>query len=249
MAKQIKLNQAIALVKDSKSRGESALTKVYHGIQNKALLAGVVKTYKPRDEEGEKLPSEGTRLQVRVPSVLASAVGPLSRMFDLTATVDAGNQIASADIVVDGVVVLKAVPVTTILFLEKKFVDLATVVAKLPTLDEAEEWEEGDDGLSFKTVPSSKVRTKKVPRVLEKSPATDKHPAQVEVWHEDIVVGDWTTITFSGAISQKRQRELAKQVAKFQEALKIAREQANSELVTEREIGAEIFKFLGWATA
>jgi hypothetical protein len=33
-----------------------------------------------------------------------------------------------------------------------------------------------------------------------KAEATEKHPAQVEVYHEDVVVGQWKTVKFSGAL-------------------------------------------------
>lgn len=243
----MKLNAAIALLKGAKGEGESALTKAYKQIQSTSRLAGVLKTYKPRDEEGEKLPSEGTLLQLRVPEIMAEAVDPMTRLFDLVATVDAGNQSAVADVVVDGVTVLSAVPVSTLLYLEKKLVDFATFVAKLPVLDPSEEWEDGDDGVSYKTKPSVKTRTKKVPRNHIKAEATDKHPAQVELYYEDVVVGDWTTINFSGAVTQQRQRELASKVAKLQAALKVAREEANSTVVTDQHIGSAIFTFLDWA--
>ena len=32
--------------------------------------------------------------------------------------------------------------------------------------------------------------------------ATEKHPAQVETYTEDIKVGEWTMVKFSGAIPQ-----------------------------------------------
>lgn len=243
----MKLNQAIALLSGAKGEGESALTKAYKSAQSTARLAGVLKTYKPRDEEGEKLPSEGTLLQLRVSEIMAEAVVPMSRLFDLVATVDFGNQLAAADVVVDGVTILEKVPVSTLLFLEKKFVDFATFVAKLPILDPSEEWVPGDDAVSYKSVPAFKTRTKKIPRNHEKAPATDKHPAQVELYYEDMVVGDWTTVNFSGAVTQQRQRELALKVAKFQRALKMAREEANSTVITDQSIGAEIFAFLDWA--
>lgn len=243
----MKLNAAIALLKGAKGEGEGALTKAYKGIQSTPRLAGVLKTYKSRDEDGEKLPSEGTLLQLRVPEIMAEAVGPMARLLDLTATVDAGNQSAVADVVVDGVTILPAVPVSTLLFLEKKLVDFATFVGKLPVLDPSETWEIGDDAVSFKSVPSVKTRTKKVPRNHVKAEATDKHPAQVELYYEDMVVGDWTTINFSGAVTQQRQRELAAKVAKLQRAVKVAREEANSSTVADQSIGSALFSFLGWA--
>jgi hypothetical protein len=178
---------------------------------------------------------------------MTDAVDPLARLLDLVATVDFGNQLATANVTVDGVNILESVPVSTLLFLEKKLIDFATFVSKLPVLDPSETWENGDDAVSFKSVPSTKTRTKKIPRNHVKAPATDKHPAQVELYYEDVVVGDWTTINYSGAVTQQRQRELASRVAKLQRAVKLAREEANNTVVVDQSIGMEILSFLGWA--
>ncbi|HEY6020515.1 MAG TPA: hypothetical protein VIY48_11700 [Candidatus Paceibacterota bacterium] len=244
----MKLHHGIALIASVKGTGESALTEAYAKSQKTPMLMGYQKTYSPRDEEGEKLPSEGNLLQLTVPEIMSAVVDPMSELLNLVATVDSGNQIATADVVDSdtGEIIMQNVPVSTLIYLEKKLVDFATFVSKLPVLDAAETWVDGDDGLSFKTVPSTKVRTKKVPRVLEKAPATDKHAAQVEVWYEDIVVGDWTTVNLSGAITQKRKRELANKVMKLSRAIKIARENANSTEIMKKEIAPAFFKALGW---
>jgi hypothetical protein len=242
----LKLNQVIALAKGAKTAGESALTQTYHLNQKPALLAGISKTYNPREDEGEQLPSEGVKLQVRVEEVIDAVVGPQSRMLDLIATVDAGNQIAKANVVVDGVTILPDVPVTTLLALEKQLDHYATFVAKLPVLDPSETWEYSDDMEAYVTPPSGKTRSKKIPRNHVKAAATDKHPAQVEVYYEDVVVGEWTTVQFSGAISEKRRRELVEKVAKLRAAVKVAREEANMTVVADVKIGEAIFNFLNW---
>lgn len=243
----MKLHQYLALHKGAFSDGEGRLTKVYHALDKNALLSGVLKTYKPNDEEGQQLPSEGTKLQLRVPVLLREAVPALVRQVDLQATVDAGNQQATANVVVDGEVVLSDVPIETLLFLGKKLTALGEVISKIPVLDEAEDWSDAGDGLSFKTAPSSKVRTEKVPTKFEKAPATDKHPAQVEILYLDKVVGTWTTTKFSGAITAKRKSELVEKLSKLQAAVKVAQGEANSTEVTDRKIGQAVFDFLGWA--
>ncbi len=146
----------------------------------------------------------------------------------------------------DGDVVLSHVSVSTLLTLEKKLVDFHTLVSKLPILDPSETWSWSDDTESYQTVPSKKTRSKKIPRNHVKAEATDKHPAQVEVYYEDAIVGDWTTIYFSGAISEKRRRELITKVEKLRSAVKVAREQANMTEVTDVNYGAAIFDFLAW---
>lgn len=245
-AMPLRLNQVIALHKGAKGPGEGALTVAYHQVQASTPLTGISKTYQPRDEEGERLPSEGVKVQTRVEEVLDLVVGPLGRLLDLTATLDAGNQLAKADVVVDSVPILRDVPVTTLLSLEKKLVDLTTFVKKLPVLDPAEEWEYDENVEVYRTKPSSTVRTKKVPRNHVKAEATDKHPAQVDVYYEDTVVGDWTTVRFSGAISAARKRELVTKVEALAAAVKVAREEANTTEVSDVKIGEAIFGFLGW---
>lgn len=242
----LRLNQVIALQKGAKSNGEGALTLAYHQIQKTALLAGISKTYQSRDEEGETLPSEGVKLQLQVEKILDDALPPLARLLDLTATLDAGNQAAKADVIVDGAVVLAKVPVTTLLTLEKKLLDLATFTAKLPVLDPSENWGWDDATESYRSDTSKKTRTKKIPRNHVKAEATEKHPAQVEVYYEDAVVGDWSTTLFSGAVSASRRRELMEKVAKLQAAVKVAREQANMTEVVDVKIGETVFSYLGW---
>lgn len=242
----MKLHQILALHKTAGPAGEGVLTRVYHTITKKELLAGITKTYEPRTEDGAKLPGESTRLQLRIPVVLRDLLPALKRQMDLVATVDAGNQAARADVVVDGEVILSQVPVETLLFLEKKLDVLEKLVEKLPTLDDAEDWEDAGDGLSWKTKPSVKARTDKVPTRFVRAEATDKHPAQVEILYLDEPVGDWTTIRFSGAITAARKNELASKVATLLAAVKVARGEANSTEVTDQKIGDAIFEYLGW---
>jgi hypothetical protein len=88
------------------------------------------------------------------------------------------------------------------------------------------------------------IRTKKVPRNHVKAEATDKHPAQVEVYYEDIAVGYWTTVKFSGALPAKRVNELLDRVEKLQRAVKFAREEANGSEVTDQRVGDVVLRYL-----
>ena len=146
--------------------------------------------------------------------------------------------------VVDGKVLLSQVPATYLLFLEKQLVDMHTFIKKLPVLDPSEAWAHDASADCWATEPVQTTKTKKVPRNHVKSEATEKHPAQVEVYHEDVVVGNWRTIKFSSALPAKRVNELLARVEKLQEAVKFAREEANSLEVTEQKVGAKIFDYL-----
>jgi hypothetical protein len=239
-----RLNQIIAVEKGVKSRSFQELTEAHHALQKQALLAGISRTYRPKDEEGEQLPPESTRVQVKAEEIVRQTATILTRLFDVTATKDWTNAAARADVVVDGKVLLKDVPVTYLLFLEKQLVDLHTFIKKLPTLDAAETWSFDASADCWATEPVQTVKTKKIPRNHVKAEATDKHPAQVEVYYEDVVVGYWRTIKFSGALPAKRVNELIERVEQLQQAVKFAREEANNAEVVDMKIGERIFNFL-----
>jgi hypothetical protein len=239
-----RLNQIIAVEKGVKSRSLQELTEAHHQLQKPALLAGISRTYRPKDEEGEVFPPESTKVQVRAEEVIRRTSEIMQKLFDVTATKDTTNCKARADVVVDGKILLKQVPITYLLFLEKQLVDLHTFIKKLPVLDPSETWSFDPSADCFATEPVQTVKTKKIPRNHVKAEATEKHPAQVEVFYEDVVVGYWKTVKFSGALPQKRINELVERLDRLQAAVKFAREEANQTEVEEQKIGEKVFQFL-----
>ena len=165
-------------------------------------------------------------------------------MFDVTATKDVANGLARADVVVEGTILLSQVPVTYLLFLEKQLVDLHTFVKKLPVLDASETWVFDQSADCWSTEPVQTVKTKKIPRNHVKAEATEHHPAQVDVYYEDVVVGHWRTVKFSGALPAKRVNELVERVEKLQQAVKYAREEANNLEVQDVKVGASVLNYV-----
>jgi len=239
-----KLNQIIAIEKGVKSTAFQELTDAHHQLQKPTLLSGISRTYQPKDEEGEQFPPEFTRVQVTADQVVKDTAKILTKLFDVTATKDWANCTAKADIIVDGQTLLRDVPSTYLLFLEKQLVDLHTFVKKLPTLDPAETWNFDSSSDSYVTEPVQTAKTKKVPRNHVKAEATEKHPAQVEVFHEDVVVGYWKTLKFSGALPATRVKELLERVDKLTQAVKFAREEANNLETTEKKTGDALLGYL-----
>ena len=187
-----KLNQIIAIEKGVKTRAFQELTEAHHALQKPGLLAGIARNYTPKDDEGEQLPSESTKVQVNGEEIINDTIAILTRLFDITLTKEVGNTSAGAAFVVDGKH-FRAVPVTYLIFLEKQLVDLLTFVRKLPVLDQAETWDYDAASGSYATAPTQTVRTKKIPRNHVKAEATKEHAAQVEVYYEDVPVGYWRT--------------------------------------------------------
>lgn len=239
-----KLNQIVALEKGLKSRAESEITKIYHVLQKTALFTGLSRMYQPKDEDGDHLPAEKTIVQTTVKDQLDAAAKHLSNLFDVVATKEWGNTAAMADVVVDGQVLIHDAPVPYLLFLEKQLVNWRTMVSKLPILDAAELWTFDEGNSQWRTEPTETQRSKKVLRALELSPATDRHPAQVQTYNEDVPVGTWVTTKFSGAVPAQRQYELTQRANKLIDAVKSAREEANGVEVTQQKVATQVFDYL-----
>lgn len=239
-----KLNQVIAVMQGKKTQAEKALTDAHHSLSKAGLLDGISRTYRPKDDDGDHMPSESKQAQLSVGSAINEMRTALEGWYDIAATQEWANTQANADVVVDGNVVLTGVPVPILLFLEKRLVDLHTFVAKLPVLDPAEQWTFDENADAYRTAVQETTKTKKVPHNHVLAEATKEHPAQVQTYTEDEIVGYWDTTKFSGAIPASERRDKLTQVRKLQEAVKRAREEANSIEVTEKQIGNTVLSFI-----
>lgn len=238
-----KLNQIVAVVSGKKADAEKAITAIYQVVQKDTLFNGLTKTYVPLVGE-EELPSEKKQLQMKVVDAISVFREIMTPLFDVVATQDHANCLAKANVVVDGRTVLENVPVSYLLFLEKKLVDLQTFVLKLPTLDPAITWSYDSNADAYASEKTWRYHTRKIAKTIVRAPATDKHPAQVDLVHEDVNVGKWETIAFSGAIPAKQQHEYVVRIKKLVEAVKVAREQANLMEAESVKAGDAVFGFV-----
>jgi hypothetical protein len=239
-----RLNQILAVEKSVKSKAHSEITRLHNSCKKPGLFAGMTKVFEALEDAGEDFPPESQRVQMNATAVIKVAKRALAELFDVTATKDAGNQEAKADVVVDGKVLLEQIPATTLLFLEKQLTDLVTFAAKLPTLDPAFEWTFDEATNVWKTPPQRASRTKKTQRPIVLYDATEHHPAQTQLITEDVVVGHWTTIRHSGALPVAERDKFLERAEKLSRAVKVAREAANAQEVVRRHVGDKVLDYL-----
>lgn len=240
----MKLCQVLAIDSGIRNKSKSELTTLHRAAEKSELYAGLNRTYRPRDEEGEKFPDERQHASLKSKEVLAKLQDIMSEALDIELTKDVGNCSAKADIVVDGETVLKDVPVSYLLFLEKQLDDVFTFVNKMPILDPSEIWtfDPGQNLYRSEPVETTKTKKRMTPVVLYE--ATKEHPAQVKEVTEDIVVGSWSATKFSGALTADRKELLVSRIQKLQKAVKFAREEANSIEVTKKSASSALFGFI-----
>jgi len=242
-----KLNQIIAIEQGEKARANKATAPLFHAAKNAALFAGLSRTYEPVEDGGEQLPDESARVQWTVEQIIGEFIKASVRQIDLTATKDQTNTTAFAQVTVDGVTLIPLVPVTFLLTFEKYLSqEVRGLIESLPTLDPAQDWTPSSSERSgiWETGTVQRHRTKKVVRPIELAPATDKHPAQVQLVNEDVLAGYWKEKKFSGAIPSARKAELMDRVERLISAVKAAREAANDTEVTDLHVAGEVFEYL-----
>lgn len=173
----------------------------------------------------------------------------LVKVADVIIQKESANSHAVEDIIVDETVVLaKDVPVSVLVqlqnILEKTFTEVYNVI---PTLDPAKHWElnksKGDG--SYVSELSTRMSTKKTPKVITLSPATDKHPAQTQLVMEDVIAGKWITVHASGKITPAEKSDLLERVRILQDAIGKAKARANANKVdTTIKIGQSLVDFI-----
>lgn len=238
-----RLNQIVALEAPAKAEAARALETAKAKAKLDTQMAGISRTYTPRQEDGDMFPPESTRVQVSVADIIGDLRPQLARWLDLFATKEETNTQAAADVVVDGQVIAEAVPVPVLLAMERQLADLKALAQMLPVLDPAERWDPEEPGI-YRTRERQTAKTLKVPKAFVKYEATKEHPAQVEAYTEDVVIGDWAVVKFSGAMRARDKAALLERIRVLTAAVLSAREEANSIDVIDLKPGQAVMEFV-----
>lgn len=189
-----------------------------------------------------------TEVTTTVPARLDFTFEAVIALLDVEATIDDANCHAKADLELGEMILLRDVPSTTLLTIEKQCkVWMEKLSKPIPTRANGVAWEEDKDSGAhiWKLVhPEVVNKTEKQPSVFTLHPATDKHPANVEKIINEVPIGKITTYKFSGEISSAEKEAFASRIQALGEAAKQARMRANAQTVTQKKIGDTIVKYL-----
>jgi hypothetical protein len=237
------LNQTVAVEKQMKARVTAATTTL-HRLANSKSVHGQSRAYKPEDDDGNQLPPEHEKVQVRVEDVIHSFAQEFTRLFDITATKDLANCSAHADVVMNGTVLAKDVPATTLLFLEKNIANWRKFLDDLPTLDPKTDWTQDTNDQLWKNVPEATQRFEKHQKPMVLHEGTENHPPQVQLVVENVHVGTWWTSRHSGALPMSVKAALLKRCEELHTAVVVARQEANKIEAPTVNVAAGLFAHL-----
>jgi hypothetical protein len=240
----MKLNQLIAVMQSVKQNAAKAQTEIFHVLQKAALFSGLSRTYTSLEEGGYVYPPEYQKLTYKVEELLQQFSDSSTELFNLALTQDVANTTAVASLVVDGIEIQHAVPVSYLLFLEKQLQNIKAFVTVLPVLAVDKDWTYSEARGFYVTEPKQTVKTKKITDFVVAYEATPQHPAQIKEVTKDIIEGTWALTEFSGALPKDRVTKILKRIDNLSKAVIQAREAANKETVEPQVIADKLFGYL-----
>ncbi len=162
---------------------------------------------------------------------------------DLQYQKNATNRIATATVMWNGAPFLIDLPVDELLGLEARIQKIRGLIEAAPTLDATRSWVQASQINAHVwelEQPERTTKTEKKIFPIEMSPATDKHPAQVQIGTRDENVGLFTTMKRSGACTAVQKSNALVLVDQLLVEVKQARMRANETFAVTETIGKSL---------
>lgn len=250
--KKAKLHEILAVEGDLRGQAEKILAETKTVFSKKANnFMGSHRTLKMVEENRaaeEEAGAQYVEMVTTVPKRLTWTAKTLVKYVDLLLQKEKTNQTASADLVIDDVLIAEQVPAMCLLALEDRMKKFRTLVCdEIPTLAPGKKWVKDDirgKDVWKSEIPEVREKTEQVLKPFVMYEATDKHPAQVEKLSEHKVVGTFTTDHWSGMLSPAQKAELIERVDKTIRAIKRARQRANQAEVIKEKMGKALFDYV-----
>lgn len=226
-----KLHELLAVEGQLKGQAQATRTELRATFEKKRhLFEEKVVTFTGNDEGAQPVREQQSDLQSKVRDELKWIADIWKGAIDVSLQVADANTRAVADVELDdGTILLRGVPATGLLELEKRAAEVKELLLAVPTLDPAKGFQpDGARGAHvYKARDVRKQRTKKSARVVVLHPPTKEHPAQTQLVNEDVPVGVVLEQEWSALVTPAEKGELIERAEAFARAVKKARMRAN----------------------
>ena len=216
-------------------------------VKKQEHFDGIQKFYSPFNEGEEMVPPETKAVVTTVKEKLDYVKESIIRALDATLSKEETNASGTAmsPLVVDGKS-FGTYSATGYLAIEKFLVRIRDQYKAIPTLDPTRTWKtEDQSGRNFWASPVEvKYRTVKKSKVITLAPPTDKHPAQVQLVQDEVQVGRYDTVYFSGRLSPAEKSKLLGNIDELILAVKQAKEKSNQVEAKQVKLGDALFKYI-----
>lgn len=248
----MKLHELLAVETNLENQAVQTRTDLMGTFDKKRHLFEEKKiVFTPNGENANQTVESQSDIQSTVQKELNWLQGFLTKSLDASYQVAEANTVARADVIVehDGkeVVLLKDVPATALLELEKRLTEITNLVKSIPTLDPAKGFvpdvQRGEGYYQARTVRKTRSRKEKI--VLIKYEATKEHPAQTELIDKDVPIGTVEEQEWSGLLTPAAKSQMINKVESLSRAVRQARSRANeAEIDKTKKIGHTILSYI-----
>ncbi len=245
-----KLHELLAVENNLETQANKCRTDLINTFEKKRHLFEEKRTvFTPSAEGAPQQVEAQSDLQTSVTKELLWIQGHMAKALDASYQVAEANTRAIADVILDdgNTVLIKEVPATALLELEKRCVEVHQLIAAIPTLDPAKAFRPDDQrgkGV-FKARDITKTRTQKQTKVIIKYEATKEHPAQTELLNVDVPIGKLEEQEWSSLITPSQKAELMDRIEELTRAVRRARSRANEiEVDQQKRIGHQLLNFV-----
>ncbi|MCP5006394.1 MAG: hypothetical protein GY941_21020 [Planctomycetes bacterium] len=242
-----KLHEILAVEADARKGAQLVLAESLHNFQqNPHLFKGHVKTTTMLDENEISPAPEIQEVSETVPSKLNYTLQHFENWLNVVYQKEEANQRATADLIVEGDILMRDVPATFLLGLEAKLLSLRSVYESIPTLQQGVQWvvdqDRPDMYCAAHEIETFVTRKTIKSKVLYE--ATNHHPAQIEKWAEDVRVGRSLKGVSCSMISAGDKARLIQKINVLIAAVKQARQRANEIEIDINRNSDDLINFL-----
>ncbi len=245
-----KLHQVLAVERDLENQKKKIIGETRKVLGEHHLFNGMLKTLnmfdegRKREEDGQ---STSTQPTTDVMTRINYTIPFITRHLDCVFQKESTNTKAVADIIIDGDILMKDVPATMLLAMEREFTGYREIFQNIPVMQSGIEWAKDDTiaGNFFKT--STPIKTQKVEKDIEYRVVvqpTKEHPAQIKEVPITKQVGEYTEYKWSGCVTLAKKADLLSRLEAFIQAVKKARARANAQEVQKVESTKSIFDWI-----
>jgi hypothetical protein len=238
-----KLYELLAVEPDLRAEANQALRNAIDLFTNGAgRFVGQIVSFKRLLEDEPELDDEELRLATNVERELQGVFHGYGGYLDVTIQKECTNAKTLQTITIgDAEFDMTA---TALLNLESRLEDLKKVYTKIPTLDPTEIWDYDEGQERYISRPRATIRTKKTSKPVVLYEHTPEHPAQVEMFTEDVPVYRLEKTIFSGALTLRAKNARIGRIDDLIRTVKKARQRANDVEVEFPNISSELYEHI-----
>jgi len=249
------MRELLAVEADAQGQYKNILAESKNVFDKGNLFQGSHKKLEMFQEDGIEHPVVRSEIATTVQARLNYNKLVVLRYFDILLQKESTNQVARADVVIEGKEIASNLPATFLLGMESRLRELREVYVTIPTLDQGTKWEKDEDTgegvwIAAHTVDSLKTKKNFKSEVLveAKFPPEgyrgDSLPAQIKTWEEQEPVGKYVEIIRSGMITPADKSKFLGRIDMLIAAVKKARQRANATEVVKVNIGKSFIDFI-----